>query len=100
MTDDWVEVSNCAWVHHALFVKSVLDAAGIEAVVPDEHTANLQPFYVPALGGVRVLVRASDQDAAREVLSSPAPTGRRFATPRRSWPRSRGRVSGASISAR
>jgi hypothetical protein len=73
MTDEWVEVSNCAWVHQALFVKSVLDAAGIEAVVPDEHTANLQSLYVPALGGVRVMVRVSDQDAAREVLASAQP---------------------------
>jgi hypothetical protein len=32
---DWVEVRNCMWLHEATFFRSVLDAAGIEAVNPE-----------------------------------------------------------------
>jgi hypothetical protein len=68
----WVEVRNCSWVHEAQFVKSLLDSAGIEALIPDEYTLGVQPLYGPALGGVRVLVRADDFRRASELLDTNA----------------------------
>ena len=70
--DDWVEAASCAWLHEAVFVRSVLDAAGIAATIPNEQTLGVQPLYGNLLGGVRVLVRHRDLDRAREVLASPA----------------------------
>jgi hypothetical protein len=70
MSDDWVEVRSCTWLHEAAFLKSVLDAAGIEAVIPNEQTLAVQPLYGQLLGGVRVLVRAEDRERAQELLDS------------------------------
>ena len=72
MTDNWVQVKACNWLHQALFFRSVLEAAGIEAVIPNEHTLNIQPLYANLLGGVRVMVHAEDADRATEVLDSTA----------------------------
>jgi hypothetical protein len=69
-TSQWVEVWNCAWIHEAQFLKSVLEAAGIEALLPDEHTLGVDPGLVPALGGVRLLVHADDFEQARELIES------------------------------
>jgi hypothetical protein len=72
MEPQWVQVRNCRWVHEAQFFKSVLDAAGIDALIPDEHTLSVQSLYVTALGGVRLMVRPEDLERAEEVLSSAA----------------------------
>jgi hypothetical protein len=72
MDTEWVEVRNCMWLHEAAFFKSVLDAAGIEALIPDEHTLSVQPLYANALGGVKVLVRSSDLERAGELLDTAA----------------------------
>ena len=70
MEDDWVQVQNCNWLHQANFIVSVLEGEGIETFVPDAYTLGARPDLGAALGGVRVLVRASDLDRAREVLAA------------------------------
>ena len=70
MEDDWVEVQNCNWLHEASVVVSVLEADVIEVFLPDAHTLGARPELSAALGGVRVLVRASDLARAREVLAA------------------------------
>jgi hypothetical protein len=71
--DDWVQVQNCNWLHEANLVVSVLEGDGIEAFVPDAYTLGARPELATALGGVRVLVRASDLERAREVLAATIP---------------------------
>jgi hypothetical protein len=68
--EDWVQIENCNWLHEAHLVVSVLAADGIEAVLPDAHTLGARPELAAALGGVRVLVRASDVERARDVLAA------------------------------
>jgi hypothetical protein len=76
MNADWHVVRTCTWLHEALFLKSVLDAAGIEAIIPDEHTVSVQPLYAQALGGIRILVHADDLARAGDILASAeAPPG-------------------------
>jgi hypothetical protein len=70
MEDELVTVHNANWLHQALFVKTVLEGDGIEAYVPDEHTVSVDPALATALGGIRVMVRASDEARARDVLAS------------------------------
>jgi hypothetical protein len=70
--DGWVEAASCTWLHQAVFLRSVLEAAGITATIPNEQTLGVQPLYGHLLGGVRVLVQSSDLDRAREVLASDA----------------------------
>ena len=73
MQNEWVEVRSCTWLHEAAFFKSVLDSAGIESVIPNEHTLGVSPLLGQLLGGVRVLVRKKDFKRATEFLDSAAP---------------------------
>lgn len=73
MEDDWVQIQNCNWMHEAHLVVSVLAGDGIEAFLPDAYTLGSRPELGAALGGVRVLVRASDFERAREVLAAAIP---------------------------
>jgi hypothetical protein len=69
MHDEWVEVRSCTWLHEAEFLKSVLDAADIAAIIPNAQTLAVQPLYGNLLGGVRLLVRADDFERAAEILN-------------------------------
>jgi hypothetical protein len=69
---DWVEAASCTWLHEAAVLRSVLDAAGIEALIPNEQTLGVQPLYGNLVGGVRILVQPGDLDRARELLASAA----------------------------
>ncbi len=70
MESDWVEIRNCTWLQEARFVKSVLKAEGIEALIPDQFLLGVQPLHAQAIEGARVLVRASDRARANEVLEA------------------------------
>lgn len=52
------------WLHEALLAKTILDSAGIECTLADEHTIRMDWFWSLALGQVKVRVRAEDADAA------------------------------------
>jgi len=75
MNDELVTVHNANWIHDALFVKSVLEGDGIDAFVPDEHTLSVDPALGAALGGVRVQVRASEAERARQIIAAVLSTG-------------------------
>jgi hypothetical protein len=74
--EEWVEAASCTWPHQAAFLRSVLDAAGIAAVIPNEQTLGVQPLYGQLLGGVRVLVHARDLRQAQELLQTAAAESR------------------------
>lgn len=67
---EWVVASTSTWLHEALFLKSVLESAGIEAMIPNEYTLGVQPLYSNLLGGAQVLVRSEDKACAEELLRS------------------------------
>jgi hypothetical protein len=73
-TDDpnveWVVAATPTWLHEALFLKSVLESAGIEAMIPNEYTLGVQPLYSNLLGGAEVFVRVEDKARAEELLQS------------------------------
>jgi len=73
MDEELVTVRNCNWLHEAEFVKSVLDADGIDAQIPDEYIAGVQPCYGAAIGGVRVQVRSADLERAQQSLAATIP---------------------------
>jgi hypothetical protein len=60
--EEWVVVRNCCFVHEADVIVAVLEAEGIDTFVPDSHMAGI-------LGRIRVLVRESDLELAREALA-------------------------------
>jgi hypothetical protein len=52
----------------ALLAKSILDSAEIECFLADVNTIRLDWLWSNALGGVKLLVRESDVEAAEELL--------------------------------
>ena len=64
-----VTVRTCKDVPEAQLVRSMLEAGGIRAVIPDENAATtLGSPLVLDTGGVRVQVAAEDVELARELL--------------------------------
>ena len=70
---EWVVIATSTWLHEALFLKSVLESEGIEAMIPNEYTLGVQPLYSNLLGGAQVMVRAEDKARAEELLRSVEP---------------------------
>lgn len=68
MSDQLVEVARFGSANEAAIARSVLDAAGISAVLDQEATATWLWHYGTALGGVKLRVRSSDADEARAIL--------------------------------
>lgn len=67
--EEWVVVRNCWWLYEADVIAAVLDAAGIDAFIPDAHFASVRPELSGYMGGIRVLVRASELELAQEALT-------------------------------
>jgi len=65
-----ITVAECSNVDEALMIKSMLAGNGIEALVPDEFTAQNAPPYLFAGRGVRVQVHEEDAKTAREIIAS------------------------------
>jgi hypothetical protein len=69
----WADVRSRS-LDEALWFRSVLEAAGIEVLIPDEHTLGLPLASEMEPGTVRLLVKAGDLERALEVLAaSPLP---------------------------
>ena len=65
---EWVVVRQVAYPHEAHLMRSILAGHGIEAMVPEPYLIGVQPAYSLALGGVRVLVKEEDREAAIRLL--------------------------------
>lgn len=74
---DWTVAATVTWLHEAQLLRSVLEAAGIEVRIPDEHTLGVQPFYSNALGGASVMVPRTDLARATDVLRAGTPSADR-----------------------
>ena len=61
-------------VHEAHLAKSVLDAAGIESAVLDEHIVSMVWTYSNAVRGVKILVPDDQLEEAASLLDSAAET--------------------------
>lgn len=59
--------------HEAEFAAAKLEADGIASRVEGGATAGVHPWLASAMGGVRLVVDAADEDRAREVLDALAP---------------------------
>lgn len=68
---DLVVVHAFANGSEADIAKSALDAAGIDSMIQADSAGGMRPHLAWASGGFKVLVRAEDVAAAREVLSPP-----------------------------
>lgn len=65
--DKLVTVATLFDTNEAYIIKGLLESEGIEARIFDEHAAAYTPFVV---GGVRLVVKQSDLERAKKILSS------------------------------
>jgi hypothetical protein len=66
---DFVRVASCATPTEAHLLKNVLEASGVRAAVTDANIVQAEMLMAQAFGGVRVLVPASQAEAARQAIA-------------------------------
>ena len=66
---DLVTLTRCGTLMAADLIVSRLQAAGIEAFIPDQSVVQAMGFNLNAVGYVRVQVTPADYDAAKALLS-------------------------------
>lgn len=59
----------------ALLVKGILDSAGIESFLADDNMVRMNWFMSNFFGGIKLMVKAEDVDAANDVLGQAIPEG-------------------------
>jgi uncharacterized protein (DUF1810 family) len=74
MTPEWVTIAAFTSVHEAHLAHSVLEAAGFDVTIADEHLVSMDWFLSNAIGGVKVLVREDRAEEAKALLASSAMT--------------------------
>ena len=67
-TNEPVTIRTCRDIQEAQILRSMLEAGGVKAFIPDENAAGLYPPQVLDTNGVRLQVRPEDLDLARELL--------------------------------
>jgi hypothetical protein len=66
----FVKVFQFRDLSEALVIKGLLESSGIKCLLGDENTVRMDWFWSNAIGGVKLWVRAEDEDAARSLLRS------------------------------
>lgn len=66
--DDLVTVTSFSDVAEAELARERLELEGIRAFVIDAQMAGVMPYIASSTGGVRVQVKPSDLERAREIL--------------------------------
>ena len=68
MLDNFVTIKTFTYASEAFVLRGRLESEGIECFVQDELTAQVNPFYSNAIGGIKLQVRESDLQKAIEIL--------------------------------
>jgi hypothetical protein len=68
-----VTVRRCRDIAEAYLERSLLETAGIQSWIADEHLVRMDWFYSNMVGGMRLQVDEHDEAAAREILDGGVP---------------------------
>lgn len=63
-----VTIQTYTYPHELAIVRGLLDSEGIETFVRDEMTAQVNPFYTNAIGGIKLQVAEEDAQKALEIM--------------------------------
>jgi len=66
--DNWIISITCTFPHEAHMIEGFLNSHGIETVLKDEMTVQVNTAYSNAIGGVKVLVKETDYEKSIEHL--------------------------------
>ncbi|MBN2682101.1 MAG: DUF2007 domain-containing protein [Bacteroidales bacterium] len=67
---NWQILSRFVYPHDAHMAKGFLESEGIQVILKDELTTQVNNFYSNAIGGVKILVRDVDIERGIEVLKA------------------------------
>jgi len=68
--ENWITIITFTQPHEAHFAKGLLESEGIETIIRDELTAQVNNFYSNAIGGVKLDVKESDGANAISILKA------------------------------
>lgn len=66
--DNWRVIMTFTFATEAHIAKGYLEANGIDTIIQDEMTAQINSFYSNAIGGVKLLVSVENYEAGIELL--------------------------------
>ena len=66
--NNWITIISFTYPHEAHLAKAKLESEGIDVVIKDELTVQVNNFYSNAIGGVKLLVNVSDYEKAHQLL--------------------------------
>lgn len=67
--ENWVTIISFYHTMHVYLPKTKLESEGIEVMLRDELTSQINPFNSFAIGGVKLLVKEEDYDRAHDLLN-------------------------------
>jgi hypothetical protein len=70
---NWIPVKRFRDLPEAMLAKGSLESSGIECHLVDENMVRLDWFISNLLGGVKLMVKTEDLDAAQEIMNHPIP---------------------------
>jgi hypothetical protein len=73
LPDELIVVRRFRDLMEAELAKGKLASAGIDSLIADENIVRMDWFYSNAIGGLRLIVKPEDADAARDLLDEPIP---------------------------
>lgn len=66
--DQWIVVYTSVYPHEIHLAKNLLETEGIDAILKDEMTVQVNNFYSNAVGGVKLMVRSGDLEKSIALL--------------------------------
>lgn len=66
--DNFITLATFTYPSEMVAIRGRLESEGIECYVKDELTVQIYNFYSNAIGGIRLEVRQSDYETARQIL--------------------------------
>ncbi len=66
--DNWIILTTYVYPHEAHVVMNFLESEGINTIIKDELTAQVNNFYSGAIGGVKILINEADYEKGVQAL--------------------------------
>jgi hypothetical protein len=85
--DNWITIISFTYPHEAHLAKGKLESEGVEVIIKDELTVQVNNFYSNAIGGVKLLVRDFDYDNANQILVESGYIKEKISLPNKFWTR-------------
>jgi len=66
--NNWTLLLTCTYPMELVVTRARLESEGIECMVKDEISIQVNPFYSNALGGIKLFVKIADHEKAISII--------------------------------